>query len=225
MIIFLNDDAAYRSWIAHHRAGFVLDGRRMPKRGHIVLHRASCCEISPSPSSRQHWTTGARIKAVSLDREELMAWGAAETGREVPCCSTCQAGRDLPASAASAGALPKLARDILDYVLEAALIHMEHQQPPYRLTLGDIAACFGKTPGQMAPVVGRLIDEGWLTLLGKPVAAGKLHRGVVGPTVLALRTLAAFQDESDAAIESELQKLDGNLPSLSPLGASGKVAV
>jgi hypothetical protein len=224
MIIFLNDDAAYRSWIGHHRAGFVLDGRRKPKVGHLILHRATCGEISVH-SPRQHSTTGSKLKAVSLDRGELIAWGAAETGHDVPGCSACQAEGNLPASAASAGALSKLARDVLDYVLEAALIHMENQQPPYRLSLGDIADCFGKTSGQMAPVLGRLIDEGWLTLIGKPAATGKLRRGIVAPTILALRTLAAFQDESDAAIASELEKLEGDLPSRSPLGVGGKVAV
>lgn len=225
MIIFLNDDAAYRSWIGHHRGGFVLDGRRKPKLAHLVLHRANCTEISSSASSRQHWTTGARLKAVSLDRDELTAWGAAETGREVACCGTCRADQELPAPAASAGTLSKLSRDVLDYVLEAALIHMEHQLPPYRLALSDIAACFGKKPGQIAPVVGRLIDEGWLTLIGKQSAAAKLRRGVVAPTVLAMRTLTAFQDESDAAIETELEKLSADFRGRSALGVGASVAV
>jgi DNA-binding MarR family transcriptional regulator len=192
MIIFLNDDAAYRWWIGHHRGGFVLDGRRRPKLGHLVLHRATCGEISSYHSTRRHWTTGSRLKAVSLNREELIVW-------------------------ASAGALPKLAREVLDYVLEAALIHMEHQQPPYRLTLGEIAACFGKTPGQVTPVVGRLIDEGWLTLVGPPAARRKLRRGVVAPTVQAMRSLAAFQAETDAAIQAELEKLNGERRTSVPL--------
>jgi DNA-binding MarR family transcriptional regulator len=217
MIIFLNDDAAYRWWIGHHRGGFVLDGRRRPKLGHLVLHRATCGEISSYHSTRRHWTTGSRLKAVSLNREELIVWGAAETGRAVTCCATCRPDQQLKQHAASAGALPKLAREVLDYVLEAALIHMEHQQPPYRLTLGEIAACFGKTPGQVTPVVGRLIDEGWLTLVGPPAARRKLRRGVVAPTVQAMRSLAAFQAETDAAIQAELEKLNGERRTSVPL--------
>ena len=211
MIIFLNDDQAYQSWIAHHRAGFVLDGRRRPKLGHLLLHRATCSDVALSRSGRRHGTTGGRLKAASLAKQELIAWTAEETGEAVACCGTCQPDLDLPTPSPSVKSLPKLSRDILDYVLEAALIHMEHQQPPYRLTISDVAACFGKTPGRVASVVGRLMEEGWLVSIGKQSKAAKLQRRVIAPTVLAMRTLAAFETECDAAIETELKKLDAEL--------------
>lgn len=224
MIIFLNDDQAYHSWIAHHRGGFVLDGRRRPKVGHLLLHRATCSDVARSSSGRQRCTTGTRIKATSLARQELIAWAVEQTGKAVVCCGTCQPDLDLPMPRPSAKALPKLSRDILDYVLEAALIHMEHQQPPYRLTIGDIAACFGKPPGRVAPLVGRLIDEGWLMLIGKQSKSAKWMREVIAPTVLAMRSLAAFETEGDTAIETELKKLDVKLPSRSSRSTSSEVA-
>ena len=208
MIIFVDDDQAYRSWVTHHRAGFVLDGRRRPKLAHLVLHRAGCCEIVPSASSHRRWTGGGRLKATALAREELVAWAADETEKDVACCERCRPDRDLPMPVPSVKALPKLSRDILDYVLEAALIHMEHEQPPYRLTIGDIAACFGKSPARIAPVVGRLIDEGWLVSIGRQAKEVKLRCHVIAPTMLAVRTLGAFETESDAAIEAELRKLE-----------------
>jgi len=63
--------------------------------------------------------------------------------------------------------LTKLGGEILDYILDAALIPMENEYPPYRLTVSDIAACFGKTPGQISPIIQPLINHGLLTLPGK----------------------------------------------------------
>jgi len=31
MILFLDEDRAYLSWVAHHRQGFILDGKRKPR--------------------------------------------------------------------------------------------------------------------------------------------------------------------------------------------------
>ena len=104
--------------------------------------------------------------------------------------------------------LTKLSGDILDYVLDAALIHMENEFPPYRLSVSDIAACFGKTPGQIAPVLHQLIINGLLTVPGKISAEQLRPQQVLLPTVLALRTLEAFQSESDGAIHNELAKLE-----------------
>ncbi len=102
----------------------------------------------------------------------------------------------------------KLGREILDYVLDAAVIHLEHEHPPYRLTIGDIAACFAKTPGQLRPALNRLIDEGLLMPADQGRSASLwLPQRIVLPTMQALRTLEAFRNESDAAIQAELEKL------------------
>ena len=45
MFIFLNDDKPYLYWVSHHRQGYVLDGRRNPKRGRTTMHRAACARI------------------------------------------------------------------------------------------------------------------------------------------------------------------------------------
>lgn len=42
-------------------------------------------------------------------------------------------------------------------------------------------------------------------------AAGRMRRGIVVPTVSAMRTIAAFHDDSDAAIERELVRLVADL--------------
>jgi hypothetical protein len=208
MIIFINDDRAYRYWLTHHRQGFVLEGRRKPKVGHVVLHRAICPHVKRAESKRTHWTTGGKLKACSLDLDELRAWAVEETGSGASPCEKCLPEQELPSDDSGEIHLTKLGAEILDYVLDAALIHLEHEQPPYRLTVNDIAACFGKTPGQLAPALHRLIDDGLLTVDGKLGAAVAIpFKRIVWPTVRALRTLEAFQAESDEMIQAELAKL------------------
>ena len=206
MIIFLNDDRAYLSWIAHHRRGYVIDGRRKPKLGHLLLHKATCGEIKSAPSRRTHWTTGAKLKACCLDRLELETWADEETGGALAHCQNCQPTSEQLAT--EPVHLTRLARDVLDYVLDAALIHMEHEYPPYRLTVSDIAACFGKTHGQISPVLRHLIDGGFVSVVGKFSNDSPIPlKHIVLPTAAALRTLEAFRDETDAALQVELGKL------------------
>jgi hypothetical protein len=208
MIIFINDDRAYLHWTTHHRQGFVLDGRRKPKVGHLMLHRAMCPEIKRAISKRTHWTTGARLKACSIDLDELRAWAVEESGSEATPCENCRPETELPSEVSKEIHLTKLGADILDYVLDAALIHLDHEQPPYRLTVSDIAACFGKTPGQLSPALHGLLGNGLLTVDGRVGTAAEIPaKRIVWPTMRALRTLEAFQSESDDMIQAELAKL------------------
>lgn len=207
MIIFLNEDRAYLYWVTHHRQGFVLDGRRKPKVGHLVLHRAMCSEVKTA-GNRIHWTTGSKLKVCGLDRAELEAWGQAESGKPVAVCGACHPQTDAAPAEDGELHLTTLAADILDYVLDAALIHLEHESPSYHLTVNDIAACFGKQPGQLGPVLRRLAADGLVALAGgTPCAAAIPPKRIVFPTPRALRTLEAFREESEAAVEAELQKL------------------
>ena len=211
MIIFLNEDRAYLYWVTHHRQGYVIDGRRKPKLGHLSIHRATCSEIKSAPSARVQWTTGAKIKVCSLDRYELETWARDETQSQAQYCGVCRSGEDLPSDDGGTVHLTKLAGEILDYVLDAALIHMEQEHPPYRLTVGDIAACFGKTPGQISSALHHLIDDGFFTVCGKMAKASPIPpTRIVLPTAAALRTFDAFREESDAVVQAELQKLGPN---------------
>lgn len=208
MIIFINDDRAYLNWVTHHRQGFVLEGRRRPKVGHLLLHRATCAGVRPAAAKRMHWTTGAKLKACSLDLDELRAWALEETGAGASPCDECLPEHELSGEDSGEIHLTKLGADILDYILDAALIHLEHEHPPYRLTVSDISACFAKTPGQLSPVLHRLMADGLLTIDGKPGDAGPIPvKRIVWPTIRALRTLQAFQAESDETIQTELAKL------------------
>jgi hypothetical protein len=209
MIIFLNDDRAYLSWVTHHRQGFVLDGKRKPKISHLVVHRATCGEIKSAASRRVHWTTGGKLKACCLDRAELETWVAEETGVAAGQCPACEPQVETPPNGDGHIHLSKLPSEILEYILEAALIHFEVEQPPYRLTVADIAACFGKTPGQISPALHRLLESGMVVVPGhKNTAATITPKRIVLPTVAAIRTIEAFRSDSDSTIEGELAKLE-----------------
>ena len=208
MIIFLNEDRPYLSWVRHHRDGFVLEGKWKPKVGHLTLHRATCGEIKQSDSRRTHWTTGGRLKGCGLNRAELETWATEQTGIVPGQCAECQPQREALARGDIHVHLSKLPTDILDYILDAALIHIEVDRSPYRLTAADIAACFGKSPAQIAPALHRLIEGGYVTVQGHVSAAGAIPpKRVIRPTAVALRTLEAFQSESNSTIECELAKL------------------
>jgi hypothetical protein len=209
MIIFLNDDRAYLYWVTHHRQGFVLDGKRKPKIGHLVVHRATCPEIKSTASRRAHWTTGSKMKACCLDRTELEAWAAEETGASPERCPRCDFEKQESASREAQVHLSKLVREVLEYILEAAIIHFEIERPPYHLTVADIAACFGKTPAQISPALHRLLEAGFVTIQGHLGPAVSIPpKRVVLPTVTAIRTLEAFRAESDSTIQIELAKLE-----------------
>jgi hypothetical protein len=211
MIIFLNDDRAYLYWVTHHRQGFILDGKRKPRPSHLVVHRATCPEIKSAASRHVHWTTGSKLKACGLDPTELEAWAAEETGASPERCKKCDFANQEMGRGEAQIHLSKLPSEVLEYILEAALIHFEIEHPPYHLTVADIAACFGKRPGQISPVLHRLLEAGLVTIPGHRVTAAAIPaKRVVLPTAAALRTLHAFQAESDSTLEAELAKLEGS---------------
>ena len=208
MIIFLDDDAAYMRWITHHRRGFVVDGRRHAGQGHVVLHRAICSHLKPERGARAHATTGQKLKACALDQAALEDWALAEYGAAAHCCPDCQPDVTSHTDLQEPAHLTKLGAEILDYILDAALIHMEHDYPPYHLTVGDIAACFGKTVGQLTPALETLVADGFLAdPPSNTLSSRQATKCVVYPTAQALRTLASFQAESDDALAAELAKL------------------
>jgi hypothetical protein len=208
MIIFLNDDRAYLSWVTHHRGGFVLDGRRRPRLTHLLIHRATCAEVKQSADRRSHLTTAGRLKACAATVEELQHWAVEETEKEPDCCEKCQPNQTLPVDEAETAHLTKFAAEILDYVVEAAAIHLEHEHPPYRVTVGDIGACFAKTPGQLSVTLHHLVQDGYIILPGASAKDAPFpSKRLVLPTAKALRTLEAFRTASNDMLQAELAKL------------------
>lgn len=208
MIIFVNDDRAYLAWITHHRQGYVLDGTWRPRIGRLVLHRATCVQIKVAASKRTHWTTASRLKACSLDRDELQAWGIEQSGGPTNACEHCQPEHDSALETPSSASLTRQETNILDYVLDTAVIHMDHEYPPYRLSVADIAACMDKTAKQVQQSLQRLAASGLLSREPRYATAPHFSpRQLVFPTSKALRTLPAFQAEPDSIVEAELLKL------------------
>lgn len=212
MVIFLDEERAYLSWTGHHREGFVLDALRRPTRKRPTLHRAGCGEVRSATIKRTHWTTGRRLKACALDRDELVAWSEHEYGAAPAECTQCTPTRQQRLAAASSGddarSLTHLGKELVDFVVEAAVIQLDHDQCQYNLTVGDLASSFGKTPGQLTPALLRLVEDGYLRIEGKlaPGRALPKRRGVY-PTATALRTLPAFEPMSQRAIAKELRRL------------------
>lgn len=207
MLIFIQDDSAYHHWVTHHRRGFVIDGRRQSGWRELVLHRASCPHVRTRPDRRTHWTTAGKFKACAHTGEELQAWATEETGAGAALCEACQPLSDDSTVEHSSEQLTKLAAEILDYALEAATIHLENEYPPYRLRVGDVAACFAKTPGQLAAAFQQLTGAGWLEIVGSRQNAHPKPQQKVFPTAAALRTLAAYREIDDTELQAELNKL------------------
>lgn len=104
--------------------------------------------------------------------------------------------------------MTRLGKEIVDAVVEAAVIHLDRQESGYTLTVGDVARTFDKTPGQITSPLLRLIEDGYLRVQGE-VAAGKplpANRQIY-PTEDALRTLPAFETMPQRKIKAELDTL------------------
>jgi hypothetical protein len=206
MIVFLDEERAYLYWITHHRAGYVLDCFRKPTKSRLMLHRATCPQIKTSASKRTHWTTGRHLKACSLDGDSLKAWAVEQAQAEPQLCAGC-----LGSSAESEPLhLSHLDKELLSFVLEVAMLHLDDRDASYLLTVGKTAKCLAKTPGQLGATLRRLADNGLLKLVGSgrpdEPAFSRCH---LMPTVAALRTLPCYQDSSDEEIEAELSTLTG----------------
>ena len=207
MILFLDEERAYLYWVAHHRAGFVLDCSRKPTKSRLVLHQATCPEIKTSASKRTHWTTGRHMKACALDREALIAWAGEQAHAEPTLCPACLSANASPADERPAH-LSRLENEVLTFVLEVASLHLDDRDASYRLTVSKTAQCLSKTPGQLNAALGRLAEAGLLTFVGKSKSGDfSAAGGRLLPTVAAMKTLPSYQDASDAEIEAELALL------------------
>jgi hypothetical protein len=215
MIIFLDEERAYYSWVTHHREGFVLDALRAPTHKRPVLHRATCADVRDRRGKRKtHWTTGRHLKACARIPAELLAWSEAEYDDTPTDCAECrprETQRKQRAAQTRGGEvrLTKLEGAIVDCVVERAAIELDYADPDYDLTVRSVAAYVDKTPGQITAALLRLVERGYLRIdgaaaPGKSLAA-RLH---VFPTILALRTLPTFAEAPPAAIRAALDRLE-----------------
>lgn len=207
MVIFVDEDRAYRSWLAHHRHGYVLDGYRRPTRQAPVAHAASCELIQPAKGKKSRGTGGRHYKACALDLAELLAWAEAEAEHAPRLCEACRPNEGTPA--AEPRRLTPLGKDVVDYVVDVAVLCLDERRA-YRLTVGDIATYLAKTPGQLRQSLQRLVEDGYLRPEGPYDAAqGLATRRRVFPTALALRTLPYYQHLPPRKVKAELAQLDG----------------
>lgn len=209
MILFMDEDRAYLSWLTHHRNGFVLECARKPSKHHLMLHRATCRAVKHSETKKTHWTTGQHMKACSLDAEQLKAWALEQTGVEPNGCADCLITTDHHTQEMPLH-LTKLDQEILSFVLEVAAMHLDDGAGAYWLSVGMVAKCLLKTPGQLSEALGRLVVDGLLRTTekwadGKPFPT----KGCLLPTALAMKTLPSYQDRSDEEIEAEIGMLTG----------------
>jgi hypothetical protein len=208
MIIFVDDEGPLRSWLMHHRQGYALEGMRNRKATRLLLHRAPCSELKDSLRLARA-TTHRRWVACSSTRGELTAWSTAEYETEPIVCEVCLQDDVQQPPSDAAHHLTRLARDVLDYVLDVALVHMEPDAKPYRLTVADIAQCLGKTCGQLTHALEHLAAEDIVAIeehARKRSTSGD-HR-VVYPTANALRKLPYFSEWDQASLEAEVVKLE-----------------
>jgi hypothetical protein len=208
MVIYIDEERAYFHWITHHRQGFILAGRFRPKWGHLMLHRTTCVEVKTAKTRRTHWTTGSRFKACALEREALLQWAETDLGCSCERCPECVPDVDGSDSKGDPPRLTRLAADILGYVLEIAVMHFDEDSPPYHLTAAMIADCMGKSFAQVSPALRRLSDDGYLECAGRSMAVKSIRpRTIVYPTILGLRTLSEWANQTDAELSAEMAKI------------------
>ncbi len=209
MLIIINDDAAYVSWISHHRQGYVVDSKRKPTKNHLVLHRATCPVIKPHKRARL--TTGAHLKACSLDVDELAAWAVEQTGAGLNACAECQPDHEksLAGEDHAQHALTRLGKEAVSYVLDLAVMYLDGEERHYGPSVEAIGVYLDKTPKQILPVVERLIEDDYLEC-DQPAAEESLAAAsIVYPTERAMRTIPAFGEMSGDALAAELESLRG----------------
>ncbi len=213
MVIIFNDDPVYLSWIRRHRNGFVLATRHKPTKRNTALHRATCVEIRQSKTNRTHWTTAGRAKACSESCDELIDWVHGQIGCDPRACAACNPRGD--ASPVTIGSslngpdrhLTKLENDIVDAVVESAVIHLDNELE-FRMTIGDVADYLSKSPAQISPAVRTLVAEQMLHV--DPISGNSaplLASARVIPTSIALCTVPAFAALPADELQSEIDTL------------------
>jgi hypothetical protein len=85
--LFQNDDEGYRSRLANHPEGFVLQTGNTRGSNEALIHTARCHSIVELPHGSTY-TAGAYIKVCSDDRGQLRTW--VRKNRERATARECQ---------------------------------------------------------------------------------------------------------------------------------------
>jgi hypothetical protein len=203
MIIFLDDDAACRAWLARRSHAAAVEGMRDGNRKRLLLHASGCNRLKHL-LGRKMATTHGRWVACAMQREELTQWCLLKYGGEPQPCPACS----IAAEACEDHHLTRLDRDILDFVLDVAVIHLEPDAKPYHLAVSDVAQCLRKTTRQLQAALDHLTKEGLITLGVAPVrGANAGERRTIYPTARALETLEYFAACDRGSVEAEIARL------------------
>jgi hypothetical protein len=212
LIIYLDEEKSYRSWVGRHPEGFVVDWLRPPTRRQPMLHRATCAIVRQAKSKRTRWTSGRHLKACSLDLGKLVAWARQESGHEPGYCQDCRPHLPVEQLAQSPhDHVTRLGWHILDTVVEVAVICLDNRDSRYELTIRTVAELLHKSPGQIFAAVWRLVHGGYLRL--EPAAAEESQLQAdqrVLPTAKSMRTLPAFSDLPESELQQELARLESS---------------
>jgi hypothetical protein len=95
---FLYNEAGYLAWIREHPAGFVLHTERNKNPYYMILHRATCPQISEYTAKMRPggFTERDFIKICSLDVDCLRLWiprHGRPDGSFSSTCSVCEPGK------------------------------------------------------------------------------------------------------------------------------------
>lgn len=87
--IFKDDDVGYKTWVASHPEGYVLNTYRSPRAEYVMLHRVQCGWVT-RPIERGDTLTIGYIKICSPDRVVLDIWARDTVLGEVTPCGLCK---------------------------------------------------------------------------------------------------------------------------------------
>jgi hypothetical protein len=88
MVIFIDSEEGYRSWVQENPRGFVLNTLRNPAPSYLMLHKASCRTISGDPARGEYWTKDY-AKVCTTRREEVESWVRTQLGKFASACQPC----------------------------------------------------------------------------------------------------------------------------------------
>jgi hypothetical protein len=148
------------------------------------------------------------MKACAAEKEPLLVWAEQQSGQAASFCEECRPQTADAAAAADDNHLTKLEQEILDYVLEIAVLHLDNPQRQYRFTVQEIADCLDKTPAQVTTPLWHLIEREYLALTSDVCGKDDIQpEMIVYPTNKALRTEPAFERLPEDQLAEELDGL------------------